>query len=109
MAIGLTQLFWIFNLKSQKSLFSTNIFENKWLIIAESVSIFLVLLVCLVPNINAAFGMIGLYSSPSVALYYLYSLLIIIFFPLLWMEIEKIFFRKFVWSKNTNIKLRHKS
>ena len=109
MAIGLTQLFWIFNLKSQKSLFSTNIFENKWLIIAESVSIFLVLLVCLVPNINAAFGMIGLYSSPSVVLYYLYSLLIIISFPLLWMEIEKIFFRKFVWSKNTNIKLRHKS
>jgi hypothetical protein len=53
--------------------------------------------------------MIGLYSSPSIALYYLYSLLIIIFFPLLWMEIEKIFFRKFVWSKNTNIKLRHKS
>ena len=109
MAIGLTQLFWIFNLKSQKSLFRTNIFDNKWLIIAESVSIFLVLLVCLVPNINAAFGMIGLYSSPSVVLYYLYSLLIIISFPLLWMEIEKIFFRKFVWSKNTNIKLRHKS
>jgi hypothetical protein len=51
----------------------------------------------------------GMNISPSITLYYLYSLLIIIFFPILWMEIEKIFFRKFVWSKNTNIKLRHKS
>ena len=101
-AIGLTQLFWIFNLKSQKSLFKTNIFDNKWLIIAQSSSIFLVLLVCLVPNINTIFGMVGLYSSLNVGLYYLYSLIIIIFFPLLWMEIEKIFFRKFIWSKGVN-------
>ena len=106
MAIGLTQLFWIFSLKSQKSLFKTNIFDNKWLVIAESISIFLVLLVCFIPD-NSVFGMIELYDKPlNISLYYLYSLLIIVLFPLIWMEIEKAFFRKFVWSKNINIILK---
>ena len=97
--IGLVQLIWIFNLKNNKSIFKTKIFDNKYLNIAIVISIILLLFVFLTPKLNVTFKFIDIYHlGQNIDLIPLYCVFIAILTPICWMEVEKLFFNKYVYQ-----------
>ena len=102
--IGLIQLIWTFNLKSNKSIFKTKIFDNKYLNVANIISMILLSLVFLTPELNVTFKLIDIYHLEyDIGLIPLYCAIIVILIPLCWMEIEKLLFNKYIhkiWRYN---------
>ncbi len=67
--LGISQLSLTFNLRNNKSIFKTNFYSNQWLIIANALSLVLILLVTLIPSITNVFNMTTFYQSNHWYLY----------------------------------------
>jgi Ca2+-transporting ATPase len=84
MSLALSQTFHAFNMRSDKSLFSSNPFSNKMLNLSTVVSIALLSLVMFVPGLNTAFGL-------TILPYELYLIgLALAVLPIFVMEIAKL-------------------
>lgn len=83
-ALGFTQIFHSFNMRSTKSLFSSNPFGNKFLDIAFASSTLLMCLILFIPQIAAVFG----FAAGMEAKYYLIAFALA-FAPIPVMEIAK--------------------
>ena len=100
-SISFIQILFIFSIKNNKSIFKSNIFNNKYLNCANIIALALILFVLLTPKVNTVFGLIDIYHPDcELGLMYLYIILIVFLTPLCWMEIEKIFFSKYVHQIN---------
>lgn len=100
-SLSFVQILYTFTIKNNKSIFKTNIFDNKYLNFANFIALVLILFVFLTPKVNTVFDLIDIYHpAHELGLMYLYVALIIILTPLCWMEIEKIFFNKYVYLIN---------
>jgi len=60
LTINIVQIFHMFNVRTSKSIFMSNPFKNKWLVLALVVGIGLTLLVALVPFLASAFKLTAL-------------------------------------------------
>ena len=100
-SISFIQILFTFNIKNNKSIFKSNIFNNKYLNYANIIALILILFVLLTPKVNAVFDLIDIYHPDcQLGLMYLYIMLIVFLTPLCWVEIEKIFFNKYVYRIN---------
>lgn len=88
LTLGISQLTQTFNLKSNQSLFKTNIFDNMWLVYANLLALILILFVSLTPSVNTLFNMINMFDYNHWYLY-LISLSLAILIPLIYGELSK--------------------
>ena len=93
----------IFHLKSNKSIFKTDLFNNKLLILAVAISVCLILLVTLISPVAEVFNMETFYHSGKIGMQYLWLALIILSCPMIFMEIEKPIYNK-IWHSKMLVK-----
>ena len=97
LVISLMQMVQIFHLKSDKSIFKTDLLDNKFLILSVAISVILILLVTLIPPVADVFNMTTFYESGQIGLQYLWIAIMIFAYPLIFMEIEKPIYNR-IWQ-----------
>lgn len=98
LSLSIIELLHVFHIKSSESIFKTKLLNNKSLLFAFGLSVGLTFLVALIPQIGIVFHMVGLYYGNNWMLYLL-VLGLVVFVPLVFMELEKLFFAKVYFPK----------